>query len=68
MLKSGMNVEKIAVKLNIDARTLHTKISRAFFSSGFFFQVINLLECENLYIKRFLFFTNILMNNNIKSE
>ena len=68
MLKTGINAEKIAGKLNMDTNVLHTKISRASFSSGFFFQVINVLECKNIDLSDFEFFIDRLKKNEIKND
>lgn len=48
MKKSVMNVEQLATLLNVDSQALHNKISRASFSGGFLFQVLNMLECKKI--------------------
>lgn len=64
MKKSVMNVEQLATLLNVESQALHNKISRASFSGGFLFQVLNLLECKNIDLSDFVLF----LENVKKSE
>lgn len=58
MQKSVMNVEQLAIKLNMDSQALHNKISRASFSAVFLLRVLHLLECRAIDLSDFDFYIN----------